>query len=218
MSGEFPITQGVVCQNHAGEACVEYRYKISSKTNANFSQTVFAVPADQDTDRASPTATIHALGVGDNADFLVNAKHEYAVRLNSGTTKADTGSLFMVTPSTPRATTVLVRHGNIRESCVIAGPGGGPQLDPFKPVTQTQSVLCAGGGCTCEITNDAAGNIASVTTSTPDCTATLTDVVVKIEVQGAIEEQPVKHFESITSGTGTCTTYPTKPKATTICR
>ena len=73
-------------------------------------------------------------------------------------------------------------------------------------------------GCTCEITNDAAGNIASVTTSTPDCTATLTDVVVKIEVQGAIEEQPVKHFESITSGTGTCTTYPTKPKATTICR
>jgi hypothetical protein len=115
-------------------------------------------------------------------------------------------------------TTVVVRHGNTSESCLIAGPGGGTQLDPFKPVTITQSVLCAGGGCTCEITNDAAGNIESVTTSTPDCTATLTDVVVKIEVQGAIEEQPVKHFESITSGTGTCTTYPTKPKATTVCR
>ena len=197
---------------------MEYRYNISSKTNANFSQTVFAVPADQDTDRASPTATIHALGAGDNAGFLVNAKHEYAVRFNSGATKAGTARLFMVTPSTPRTTTVVVRQGNTSESCVIAGPGSGPQLDPFKPVTQTQSVLCAGGGCTCEITNDAAGNIASVTTSTPDCTATLTDVVVKIEVQGAIEEQPVKHFESITSGTGTCTTYPTKPKATTICR
>ena len=67
---------------------MEYRYNISSKTNANFSQTVFAVPADQDTDRASPTATIHALGAGDNAGFLVNAKHEYAVRFNSGATKA----------------------------------------------------------------------------------------------------------------------------------
>jgi hypothetical protein len=179
---------------------------------------VFAVPADQDTDRTSPTAVVSTLGVGDNAGFLVNAKHQYTVRFNSGTTKSAEAHLFMVTPSTARMTTVVVRHGNTSESCLIAGPGGGTQLDPFKPVTITQAVLCAGGGCMCHITNDAAGNIESVTTD-PPCTATLTDVVVKIEVApNVVEEQPVKHFESITSVGSTCTTYPTKPKATTICR
>jgi hypothetical protein len=162
---------------------------------------------------------VSSLGVGDNSGFLARAQHEYTVRFNSGVTKSAEAHLIMVAPSTARMTTVLVRHGGTNESCLIAGPGGGAQLDPFKPLTQAQAVLCAGGGCTCHITNDAAGNIASVTTDTPECTTQLTDVVVKIEVQpNVVEEQAVKHFESITSGGGTCTTWPTKPKATTICR
>jgi hypothetical protein len=128
----------------------------------------------------------------------------------------------IVTPSTPRTTTVLMRSlSGALESCLIAGPGVQIEVDPFKPQLVQQDVVCAAGGCMCHLNFDAAGNIVSVTAEPlvegATCIPRLTDQLV-IDLGDGQGLQPVQHFEQITSGTGTCTTYNTKPKKTTICR
>jgi hypothetical protein len=214
--GEFPIA-GLECTGtHPGEACADYGYTINSKTNANVDHTVFAVSADQDLDATTPTAVVSGLGVGSNvANFLALAQHEYTVRFNSSQSKATEAHMFVLAPTAARTTTVLIRGGNKTESCRIAGPG--VAFDPFKPQTATQDVVCAAGKCICHLTFDASGKIVSVTTDSP-CSTAETDVSVTLTTPTGTVTETATFFEVITSGTGTCTTYPTKPKATTVCR
>ncbi len=124
-SGEFPVD--APCLSHPGQTCADYGYKISSlsTTGPNVDHTVFANSADQDLDRTAPTSFVSVPGAGDNTtNFLKDADHEYAVRFNSSNTKSVEAHMFIVGPSTPRISSVLIRSGTkITESCLIAGVG-----------------------------------------------------------------------------------------------
>ena len=106
MGGGFP--KPTQCVN--GQACLDYGYSISS-TTLNVDHTVFAVSASQDLDSVTPSNVAVALpGVGDTVTgFLVNAKHEYAVRFNSSGTKAVEVHMIIKGASKPRIGSILMR-------------------------------------------------------------------------------------------------------------
>src|SRR5262249_54120834 len=202
-NNEFPIV--VACNPtgpNASRDCADYGYTITPTSNLNINHTTVAVSADQDLDGTSPTppaAKISPPGAGDQTSgFLAKAFHEYTVRFNS-LNKDRTAHIFIVGPSAARITTLLVGGtASTDESCLIAGPGVG--VAPFKPITTEQTVTCAGGKCTCELTFDAANNITSVTS--PDCPV--------IQTILTINNSPVTFIpnEGITIGNGTGTCFP----------
>lgn len=158
---EFPIPKP--CVINEGD-CSEYRYTLTKLGNKNPDHIVFAVSADQDLESAGPSATVNALGAGDGpTGFLEFARHEYAVRVNP--TPQVPASIVIVGLSSPRISTVLVRSGNIYESCLIAGPG--VTGDPFQPVFQEQLVTVAGGECVAHLFFNPSGKLVDVTTDPP---------------------------------------------------
>ena len=229
---EFPTTD---CVNNPGQQCVDYGYRVRTKpTNARINKAIFAVSVDQDVDSTSSTPAsapsappvVSAPGAGESTtQFLLRSRHEYTVRFLTPTTNVTSfdAHMLIVAPSTPRTTTILMRSlSGALESCLIAGPGVQVQVDPFKPQLVQQDTTCAGGACMCHLNFDAAGNLVSVTADPlvqgATCVATLLDQQLFIDLGDGQGPQQVQHFEQITSGTGTCTTYNTKPKKTTICR
>src|SRR5262249_27983665 len=146
-SGEFP--KEVACTllpAHNGKRCFLYKYSISAPGGTP-SHVLFSVAADQDLDRAAPTATVTPPGTasGDSATgFLAYAQNEYPIGVTPP--PAIPAEIVVVGPSSPRISTVLVQKGNIRESCLIQGPGdGGGSI--FTPITTSQTQLAAGGKC-----------------------------------------------------------------------
>ena len=229
--GDFPTTD--CSPNNPGRQCVDYGYLVKTKpTGARINKSIFAVSVDQDVDStystpgSVPPAIVSAPGAGESTtQFLQRSRHEYTVRFTAPTPTVTSFEAHMriVAPSTPRTTTVLMRSlSGALESCLIAGPGVQIAVDPFKPQLVQQDTTCAGGACMCHLNFDAAGNLVSVTADPlvqgATCVATLLDQQVVIDLGDGQGPQPVQHFEQITSGTGTCTTYNTKPKKTTICR
>jgi hypothetical protein len=215
LPGTFPIpaTRESITPCQTVDTCFDYGYNITSPTGLNVSTTVFAISADQNLDSTNPTASVSPPGVGDTTTkFLAGAVHEYTVGFSSSSTKSATAHILITPPSAARITTVLVKSGSKTESCLIAGPG--VPGNPFAPVPAKQDIVCAGGKCTCHLTFDSLGNLQTVTTDTP-CTAA--SVSVCVSTDGGQTCQPAQSYEQITSGTGTCTTYPTKPVATTVC-
>lgn len=221
--GEFPVV--VPCSsNHPSQLCVKYEYKVTSSKGRNADHAVIAISAGLDLDSIIDPgfhpASVFLPGDGDNATgFLSQAFHEYGVRFNPKASIANLGVLIVGPPS-ERISTILVRGGKHKEACLIAGPGpgiGDAVANVFKPLPLEQTYLCAGGKCVCKLTFDASGELQSVSTDTPECQ--------KIEEEIFLNGEPVKFFgdgdgdgeDSITSGNGTCTTYPTKPLSTTIC-
>ena len=233
--GDFPTTD-CADANNPGRQCVDYGYLVKTRpTGARINKSIFAVSVDQDvhstysTPGSVPPAVVSAPGAGESTtQFLQRSRHEYTVRFTAPTPTVTSFEAHMriVAPSTPRTTTVLMRSlSGALESCLIAGPGvQGVQIevDPFKPQLVQQDVVCAAGGCMCHLNFDAAGNIVSVTADSlaprATCAVTLSDQQFFIDLGDGQPAQPIQHFEQITSGTGTCTTYNTKPKKTTICR
>lgn len=219
-NGEFPIP--VTCVNNPGLpdlSCADYGYNISSNTK-NVDHTVIAVSADQDLDSTSPAAFVSAPGAGDKVTgFLKNARHEYTVRFNSSKTKSVQAHVFIVGPSSPRISSVLVRSGNndddgggISQSCLIAGPGVAG--DPFQPISLTQTVMAAGGKCVVELIFDNNGNLADIHTDTPGCEMGQGNVM--------INGEPLQNNTSpngITFGDGTTTCYgpPVPSPARCVC-
>jgi hypothetical protein len=208
--GEFPVA--VACENagHSGGTCFLYRYSLVAPGGTP-DHVVFAVSADQDLDRAGPSAFVTPPGSksGDPATgFLAGAYHEYPVRVNP--TPRVPAEISIAGPTAPRISTVLVKRGNVREACLIAGPGVFGST--FRPVAVTQTQIAAGGKCPVELIYDSAGNLADVRPLTEDC----------IRFQGpvTVQGQPLQdNTESITIGTGTSTCWgPPRPTpAVCIC-
>jgi hypothetical protein len=228
-SDEFPYPVEGCTGSHSGSElqCARYGYTITSSVDLD--DVVFAISADQDLDRttSSPSTTVFVStpGAGDpHTNFLTKAFHEYTVRFDSefgSHVRSLEADIYILTPTAPRISTVLLNGFfpllRPAASCLIAGPG--VSVTQFKPLTASQNVTCAGGKCTCKLTYDTAGNLQSVTTEEP-CTASSVSVCVTLtgEATQSTTCEPVQNFETITSGTGTCTTYPTRPVATTVCK
>lgn len=215
-AGEFPQTVACLDPGNVGKECGEYRYDIIP--TGNIDHVAVGVDATQDldsTDPSSPPTGVNPPGTGDNpSGFLERVQNAYAVTFNASASKKTTVAMSIVAPTSADHTTVVSRAGSKSiGSCLISGPGMGGDI--FKTLPITQSVVCAGGKCTCDLTFDAGGNLIAVTSASPGCNVT-GELVVTIDTGGGPEE--VKNFESpITSGIGTCTTFPTKPKATQVC-
>lgn len=208
LSGEFPMDGGpcTLTPKHSGQNCVDYGYIISARspTGPNVDHTVFAISADQDLDHTSPTSFVSVPGAGDNTTgFLKYADHEYAVRFNSSNTKSIEAHIFIVGPSSPRITSILVRSGTKNtESCLIAGPGVTVDPDPFQPLSVTETVLAAGGKCLVDLIYDAHGNLAEITPITSGCEVTIGDPTVNGE---PLRNNTNRH--GITFGNNTTTCY-----------
>jgi hypothetical protein len=218
-SGEFPV-EVVSCTllpDHDGKRCFLYEYTIAGPGGTP-SHVLFAISADHDLDSVAPASVVTPPGtaLGDSATgFLAYAQHEYPVRVNA--TPSLPAEIVVVGPSSPRISTVLVKKGHIRESCLIAGPGvlGG---SPFAPIVTSQSQVAAGGKCEVDLIYDAAGNVIDVQLASgadPGCTLTVGPVFIDGE-----ELKDNRSPTGITHGSGTCTTYgpPTPSPSRTVCR
>jgi len=202
--GEFPQTEP--CVNNVGKTCHLYKYNVASRVGtATPDHIAFAVSADQDLDRAGPSAFVAVPGAGDSTTgFLANAQHEYPVRVNP--TPNVPAEISIVGLSSSRISTVLVKKGKTLESCLIAGPG--VSGDTFQPVFQEQLAVVAGGKCNAHLIFDSTGNLVSVTTD-PPCVSANPDVVI-------VNGKPLQNNTSpsgITFGDNTTTCYgPPKPR------
>jgi hypothetical protein len=231
--GVFPVEEPCASPGlNAGKTCGRYSYRITRLkfpplSGQNIEHVVFAVSADQVLD-VPPTANpmpyqvvVSDPGDGDNVtNFLDRAFHEYAVRWKFSPTVPTSVDVHMVIvgPTSARVSTALVRRSPT-ESCLIAGPG--VALDPTTPLASKKEELCANSKCLCTLMYSG-GKLVSVTGSPIGggeegaCTTTLTDI--SITVEGIPLSQAIKSFDQIPHGDDSCTTYPTKPKATTVCR
>jgi hypothetical protein len=156
-------------------------------------------------------------GDGDNITNLGDRMfHEYTVRWKfPTTTTAVDVHMVIVGPTTARVSTALVRR-DVTESCLVVGPGV-PAVNPFTPVPSEQKEFCANSKCVCTKTFSG-GQLVKVTAEAVGagtCTVTIDDVFIQV---GSGPSEQAQSFDHITHGPGTCTTYPTKPKPTTVCR
>jgi hypothetical protein len=214
--GGVPFTVPCVTGNHIGQNCSKYKYAVFSPTGASADHVTFAISADQDLDVAGPSATVTPPGTasGDvpSGNFLANARHEYPIRINP--TPNVPAEISILGQSRPRITTVLVKKGNLRETCLIAGPGVAG--DPFQPIFQSQTALVAGGKCQVNLTFDAGGNVIDVNPAAgSSCIKYEGPVTVTIGSQtGPLKNNAGPH--GITFGNGTTTCYgppvPSVPK------
>jgi len=209
VGGAFPAI--VPCPTNPGQNCSDYGYKVSalSPTGPNVDHTVFAIAATQDLSSTNPSGSfVSPAGAGDNTtNFLINAKHEYAIRFNSANTKSVEAHIYIVGSSSPRVSSVLVRSGTkLTESCLIAGAGVAG--DPFQPVFQEQLAVVAGGKCNAHLIFDSTGNLIDVTTD-PPCVSARPEVVF---VNGQALQNNTS-ASGITFGENTTTCYgPPKPR------
>ena len=203
-SGEFP--QSEACQINVGKTCNLYKYTIAPTSGTGTPDHVaFAVSADQDLDRAGPSAAVSNPGAGDSTTgFLSHARHEYVVRVNP--TPNTPAEISIVGQSSSRISTVLVKKGKNLESCLIAGPG--VSGDTFQPVFQEQLAVVAGGKCVARLIFDSTGNLIDVTTD-PPCVSARPEVVF---VNGQALQNNTS-ASGITFGENTTTCYgPPKPR------
>ena len=217
-SGEFPVETSCILPAHNGKRCFLYKYSIAGPGGTP-SHVLFAISADHALDFAEPTAAVTPPGTssGDSATgFLAYSRHEYPVRVNA--TPLNPAEIVVVGPSVPRISTVLVKKGHLRESCLIAGPGV-ISGSPFTPVVTSQSQIAAGGKCEVDLIYDAAGNVVDVELTPAAMTAGCTLTVGPVFIDGE-ELQDNRSPTGITHGSGTCTTYgpPIPSPSRTICR
>lgn len=218
-SGEFP--KEVSCTllpDHSDKRCFQYKYSISGPGGTP-SHVLFSVSADQELDSAAPTAAVTPPGTasGDSATgFLAYAQHEYPIRVNA--TPSVPAEIVVVGPSVPRISTVLVKKGNTRVSCLIAGPGVGGG-SPFAPIVTSQSQVAAGGKCEVDLIYDSAGNVIDVELTPAAIVAGCTLTVGPVLIDGE-ELKDNRSPTGITHGSNTCTTYgpPTPSPSRTVCR
>lgn len=227
LSGEFPKEVSCTLPGNAGKSCFLYKYSVQAPGGTP-SHILFSVSADQDLDRAAPTATVTPPGTasGDSATgFLAYAQHEYPIRVNA--TPSIPAEIVVVGPSSLRISTVLVQKGSTRESCLIAGPGGVSGGSLFTPIITSQTQLAAGGKCEVELIYDAKGDVIDVELAPgadPLCTITTGDVCLGGQfVAGVCTGNILRDNRSpigITHGNGTCTTYgpPIPSPSRTVCR
>lgn len=227
LSGEFPKEVSCVLPSNASKRCFLYKYSVQAPGGTP-SHILFSVSADHDLDSAAPTATVTPPGTvsGDSATgFLAYSRHEYPVRVNA--TPAVPAQISVVGPSSPRISTVLVKKGNLLESCLIAGPGVSGSGSLFAPIVTSQTQLAAAGKCEVELIYDSKGDVIDVQLvpgADPACTITTGDVCLGGQfVAGVCTGSILRDNRSptgITHGNGTCTTYgpPTPSPSRTVCR
>jgi hypothetical protein len=206
--GEFPV----VVQCNAG-TCSEFKYDVVSLFGKSISQTLFAVSGDQDLVSTTPSAFVASPGVGDSTTgFLSFAQHEYPVRFNANSTVFQ-GTILIKGKSAPRIGTVYIRSGKIDESCLIAAPG--VPGNPFTPLTETKSVVAAGGKCAATLHYNSAGKVTNITLPpNSPCFAGKIPNGAKAAIGGE-PIQDVNAPDGITFGDGTTTVY--LPSGWAIC-
>jgi hypothetical protein len=216
ISGDIsvPFPQDVFCSGDSGPLCSRFDYKFTY-TGGNPAHSFVSVSSDLDILSCNPTCKIeNNAGAGDTSTSAKVGKYIWEQRTVRFNSNLSTLYAYVITEkAAPRVSSAGGHAGTQVNLCLIQGPGG--PVDPFKPQPATQNVVCAGGKCVCQLTFDRFGNLQSVTTEEP-CTASSVSVCVTLGSSETCE--PVQNFETITSGTGTCTTYPTRPLATTVCR
>lgn len=205
----------VSCTSHSG-LCSLYKYSVSPL--GKFStpdHVVFAVSADQDVDRAGPSASVTPPGTsgGDSATgFLARAQHEFPIRLNP--TPSLPAEISIAGPSSPRISSVLVKKGNDFESCLIAGAGIGGNVNAV--IAASTVFTSSANNCAVEIRKNANGVVTDILllpppTSDPACSTSPALSISDITVDGL-----ELHFagDGVTNGgltilgsTDKCTTY-----------
>lgn len=207
--------QVVNCLNHTG-VCSLYKYTLAALGKfSSPDHIVFAVSADQDVDRAGPTASVTPPGTsgGDSATgFLARAQHEFPIRVNP--TPQIPAEISIAGPSSPRISTVLVKKGNDYESCLIAGPGLSGNTNAV--IASSTIFTSSANNCVVEIRKNAAGVVTDILllpppTSDPACASSPELSITDISVDGQ-----QLHFagDGVTNGgltilgsTDLCTTY-----------
>jgi hypothetical protein len=211
-NGKFPSIKP--CVAAPSQTCSYYTYTVSP-TTINIDHAVISVSATQQfvQTSSSGTATVPiALGDGDSAtQFLLNAVHEYPVRLNAQPIKGGTFTITTLGASQARVGTVLFRSGTRRtEKCLIAAPGvtATDTIDVFQPIYVRQKLLVSGGKCLADLIYNEQGVLIDVQVAedntNPDCIPS--DPNRPVLVNG----EPLRNNTSplgITFGNGTTTCY-----------
>jgi hypothetical protein len=216
--GSFPVTQPCDPNDATKGTCSLYGYRVSSRSGATISQSLFAVSADQDlyatyTLPNGTSAFVANPGEGDSTTgFLKYAQHEYSVRFNANSTVFE-GYIVINGGSSPRIGTAFIRGGKLNESCLIAGPG--IATNPFTPQTVAKSVVAAGGKCAATLNYNSAGKLTGI--SLPPGSPCFSGRL-PAGAKYVIGDEPIQDVsapDGITFGSGTTTVY--LPSGYAIC-